>query len=683
MADDSPDPDRIATQQDFGRELTALRKRAGLTVRQVARASGLPVSTIGDYFSGRHLPADGRPEQLLGILRACGETDPARLERWTSALPRAKRPPGRRPGAADAPYRGLAKFEREDARWFFGREDVTDLLAAMADEAADLPLILVGASGSGKSSLLRAGLMPRLTGPLGLLEPADAPLAAFKGVLADLHASGDARRPAMIVDQFETVFTQCRDEAERGEFVRELCELARTHLVILALRADFYDHALRYPGLAAALQARHVVLGPMTAEQVRRAITEPARLARLDVEEGLVGLLLHDLAPPDAAMTQAAYEPGALPLLSHALLSTWEHSRGGLLTVTDYLASGGIRDALTRTAESAYDGLLPSQQRLARRLFLRLVHVTDDAPPTRATVGLGELQAWEDETTPVIGRFVGERLITVDTDAAQITHDALLTAWPRLWSWIDAGMEDLRTRRRVTEGARAWQDAGRESAAFWRGSQLAIARDFAADEDNRASLGSLASEFIAASVAAEQTSERAERRRTRRLQRLVAALAVLVVAVGALAGYSVRQRQAATTARDEASSREIAVEAGQVRGQDAPLAADLSVAAYDTAHTSQATASLLESSGSPSAARLLDSAGVVQSVSASPDRTLLAVAAADGTLRLWNVASPGHPTPVGAPLAPASDSPLYATAFSPDGKILAAAGAAGSSSCGT
>ena len=193
MADDSPDPDRIATQQDFGRELTALRKRAGLTVRQVARASGLPVSTIGDYFSGRHLPADGRPEQLLGILRACGETDPARLERWTSALPRAKRPPGRRPGAADAPYRGLAKFEREDARWFFGREDVTDLLAAMADEAADLPLILVGASGSGKSSLLRAGLMPRLTGPLGLLEPADAPLAAFKGVLADLHASGDAR----------------------------------------------------------------------------------------------------------------------------------------------------------------------------------------------------------------------------------------------------------------------------------------------------------------------------------------------------------------------------------------------------------------------------------------------------------------------------------------------------------
>ena len=190
------------------------------------------------------------------------------------------------------------------------------------------------------------------------------------------------------MDQFEAIFTQCQDETERREFVTEVCELAKTALVILTLRADFYDHALRHPGLAAALQARQVVLGPMTAEQVRRAITEPARLARLDVEEGLVGLLLRDLAPPEPASEQAAYEPGALPLLSHALLATWEHSRGGMLTVADYLASGGIRDALTRTAEAAYGGLSPEEQRLARRLFLRLVHVADDAPPTRATVRL-------------------------------------------------------------------------------------------------------------------------------------------------------------------------------------------------------------------------------------------------------------------------------------------------------
>ena len=322
-----------------------------------------------------------------------------------------------------------------------------------------------------------------------------------------------------------------------------------------------------------------------------------------------------------------------------------------------------------------YGSLSPAEQRLARRLFLRLVQVSDDAPPTRATVRLSELRAWGGESEHVLARFVAERLITVDADAAQITHDALLAAWPRLRSWIEGGLEHLLTGRRVAEAARAWQDAGRESAALWRGSQLAAARGWASDEDDPASPGTLAGEFIAASIAAEQEHQRAERRRTRRLRRLVASLVVLVVAVGTLAGFAFQQRQEATTARDDANSREMAVEAGQVRGQDAPLAAQLSVAAYDTAGTPQATASLLESSGSPAAARLLDSAGVVQSVSLSPDRRLLAAAAADGTLRLWDVTSPGHPVPVGAPLEQASDSPLYATSFSPDGQILAAAGA--------
>ena len=222
------------------------------------------------------------------------------------------------------------------------------------------------------------------------MEPDGAPLATLR---AQADGTAGRRRPAIIVDQFEAVFTQCQDEAERREFVTELCELAKTALVVLALRADFYEHALRYPGLAAALQDRQVVLGPMTVEQVRRAITEPARLARLDVEErpgraAACGTWPRRQAPG----TQDAYEPGALPLLSHALLATWEHSRGGALTVADYLASGGIRDALTRTAEAAYGGLSADEQRLARRLFLRLVHVADDAPPTRATVRLGELR---------------------------------------------------------------------------------------------------------------------------------------------------------------------------------------------------------------------------------------------------------------------------------------------------
>jgi len=742
------DPDRIATQQDFGRELTTLRTLAGLTVRQVAGAAGLPISTTGDYFSGRHLPGSGQPEQLIRMLRACAVTDAAEQTRWLDALRRARRSPGRKIPAS-APYRGLAKFEPEDARWFFGREEIADRLAELADRgsaqngssepagpdhrsepANGLPLVLVGPSGSGKSSLLRAGLIPRLAGPSIILDPTAASGAALHAQLAELTRPGGSasprefpstKAPAVIVDQFEAVFTHWHNEAEQRAFIAELCEVARGGLVVLALRADFYEHALRYPGLASALQARQVVLGSMTADQVRRAITEPARLARLDVEDGLVRLLLRDLAPPtDAGGThklegprandhqpaptgqsspegsrdvtalraspdgdsnradsaQGAYEAGQLPLLSHAMLATWENSRGGRLTIAGYLASGGIGDALVRTAEGGYAALPPEEQKLARRLFLRLVHLADNAPPTRATVELNELRDWGGETADhALSRFVDARLITVDASTAQITHDALLTAWPRLRSWIDVGREDLRTRRRISEAAQAWRDADRETAALLRGSQLAIARDWISDGDKRASLGTLASEFVSASIAEDQARERAERSRARRLQRLVAALTVLLLAVCGLAGYAFQQRQETGTARDDANSREIAVEAGQVRGLDAPVAAQLGVAAYRTAQTPQAVASLIDSTGSPSAERILDSAGVVESISLTPDHKVLAVAAADGTLRLWNVARPGKPIAIGGPLLHDSADPLYTTAFSPNGKILAAAGA--------
>jgi transcriptional regulator with XRE-family HTH domain len=240
-----PDPERIATQADFGRELKALRERAGLTIRDLAKASGLPPSTVGDYSSGKHLPTD--PVLLERTLRACGETHPERVAQWKAALVRAKRAPGRR---------------------------------------TDTP--------------------------------------------------------------------QCPDEEQRREFITAVCDLARSTLVILTVRADFYDHAIRYPGLAAALQERQVALGPMTPGQVRRAITEPARVAKVDVEDGLVALLLADL-PPD--------EAGALPLLSHAMLATWQNSRGGTLNVAHYLASGGIEDALTRTAEAAFASLTAGQRR--------------------------------------------------------------------------------------------------------------------------------------------------------------------------------------------------------------------------------------------------------------------------------------------------------------------------------
>jgi WD40 repeat protein/transcriptional regulator with XRE-family HTH domain len=722
-----PDPDLVATQRDFGRELTLARQRAGLTIRDVARATRLPVSTVGDYFSGSHLPPAGQPQLLEEILRVCGETDKSRVQKWADALSRARRAPGKRAARATAPYLGLASFEPEDAPLFFGRAQLTEQLVAMATRTAEVrgvPLTVVGPSGSGKSSLLRAGLIPRLLAgdpspgaprsPAGpapaartfiLLTPSSRPLRDLAARLSELIARGGgaapdpdeieamlrrdpaggatlpltgsaAAGPVIVVDQLEAVFTDCPDEDERRAFISAICALSGPAVVAVALRSDFYDRALRYPDLARALAGRQIVVGPMTRAEIRAAITEPARAVGLEVDDALVEILLRDLAPAGNAR-DAAHEAGALPLLSHAMLATWENGRGGRLTLADYQASGGIRDAIARTAETVYAGLGEDVKLAARRLFLRLVHVGDDTPDTRAALPLSELRDGQDDAAAgrLLDRFVDERLITIDAGTARITHEALLTAWPRLREWIDVGGENMRAARRISQAARVWEETGRDSASLLRGSQLAVARDWMAEPDNRGSLGPLARDFVHSSVAHDL-------RRTRRLRRLVASLEVLVLLTFGLAGYSFMQRQAADTARDvamaarnDADSREVAIEADEIRRQNVSLAAQLSLAAYRIDATSEARSSLLESSGTPAAARLIDSLGVVQAVALSPDHRVLAVAAADGTLRLWDVASPGHPVPLGAPVLPARRAPLYATAFSPNGQILAAAGA--------
>jgi WD40 repeat protein/transcriptional regulator with XRE-family HTH domain len=701
------DPARIVTRRDFADELTRLRELAGLSVRDVAKAAGLPDSTMGDYFAGRHLPSL-KAAGLPGILRACGVTDPESVARWLEALRRVRRSPGRRSAETRAPYLGLASFQPEDAEWFFGRETLTAALVARVLERRGQGILAVtGPSGSGKSSLLRAGLIPALPWPSLLLSPGTDPIGALASTLATLAGepddvvdgvrgdpsraaglaaraasagdSGEAadRRLVIVVDQFEEVFTGGCTDAERTAFLSALQAIARSAaIVVIGLRADFYARALRHRELARILQTSQLVVGPMSETELRTAIVTPAQKAGLTLEPGLVELLLQDLrASSRDRDAEEAHDAGALPLLSHALLATWLRRHRRRLTIADYRESGGIGGAVARTAESAYATLSPAQKRIARQIFLRLVHVADDTGDTRRRVTLGELPPG-DEVIEVLDHLIDQRLITVATDEFALIHEALLAAWPRLRAWLDADRVGLRTHRRLSFAAEVWRDSGQDPSTLLRTVRLAEAAEWAEDTRHAADMNALERDFLAAGVEHERAEQRSARRRSRRRQQLLAALLSLSLVASALAVIAFRQRGRADEQRDIAISRRVAVEAEKLRVKDVDLAGQLSLAAYQVAPTQEARSSLLESYAGPAVTRVLGSSGILQSVAFTRDGRRMATGGTDRTVRLWNMRDRSRPTAIGAPLRGHRDT-VFTVAFSPDGRLLLSGGGGG------
>ncbi|GAB2539509.1 hypothetical protein GCM10027167_50360 [Nocardia heshunensis] len=496
-------------------------------------------------------------------------------------------------GDADhpCPYRGLESYTEDDTRYFFGRgQTLADLLAHIdaLDEVGG-PVLVSGLSGVGKSSLLQAGLVPAVArGELtasgsnqwlrAVIRPREYPLSELATVLSPLtedpaevvrenlqrapeYAAATAAghlglSPAaggllLIVDQFEEVFTNCRDEFERRAFITALCELSTWPvLVVLAIRADFVPYCHPYTALRESIQHRQFLVAPMTEHQLRSAIADPAQAVGLQLEHGLVDRLLQDLnalVSPGHNADQSSRQPngpklgspaGNLPLLSFSLQLTWEYRDQNMLTLAGYQRTGGVWDAVATRAQAAFSQLDTAAKAAARTMFMRMVQVSFDAEDTRRTLTVAELMCGPDPASMhrALTVFASSRLVTVDGDTAQIAHDALLKAWPQLRTWITEDWLGILERQRLSIDSEDWAQRGREKSMLYRGARLTIAEQ--------------AARAVAVSATAAGFLDAARRDRTRNRWISVglrSALVLLTVVALVVAFVAVRAQQRANT----------------------------------------------------------------------------------------------------------------------------------------
>jgi WD40 repeat protein/class 3 adenylate cyclase/tRNA A-37 threonylcarbamoyl transferase component Bud32 len=621
-------------------------------VRSAADGDEILLSSATSELVAAHLP-EGCSLVDLGPHRFTGVATPERIHALTG--------PGLRtpPSATESPYRGLLAFEPDDRAFFFGREAVVAELIERVEPGR--LLAVVGASGSGKSSVLRAGLLAAARA--GEVAGIDDAVLLTPGAEPRLAVPDEPTR-LVVVDQFEELFTVCADADLRERFIDALLRLRCA--VAIGMRADLYGRLGGHAELARAIAASQLLLAAMTADELGRAVTEPARLAGLKLEPGLVELVLRDVAA----------EPGALPLLSHALRSTWERRDGRTLTVDGYRETGGVASALARTADAVVDGLPGEQQPLARSVFLRMTELGEGSADSRRRVTVEELVpegASPDTVRALLGRLADARLVTLDGAAAEVAHEALIRAWPRLRRWLDEDRAVIRAHRQLSDAARVWDAGGREASDLYRGARLAGALELA--QSGRAELNATERAFLDNSVAEAERERRAEQRVNRRLRGLLAVGAVLLVAAVAGAALSLVSRSNARTAESAAQAQALTSDAERVGAlaQTAPTIEQsmlYAAAAVNLEDRVETRANLLAAlQRNPAAIRVLRLTRTsIAALVVSPDGRLLASGDERGVVRFTDLRTW---KPIGAPVRLQRAVALQAMDFSPDGRTVA------------